>query len=121
MKTVLVVEDAHAEQLLIASLLAMAGFEVAVAETAEVAWRWLETHNPPDLILLDIIMPGRSGLELCRMIRANPQLNQIPIVFCSSKNQESDRFWALRQGGNAYIAKPFAPKQLLEAVHQYIN
>ena len=121
MKTVLVVEDAHAEQLLIAGILAQAGFEVAIADTAEVAWRWLETHTPPNLILLDVVMPGRSGFELCRMIRANPQLEEVPIVFCTSKNQESDRFWAFRQGGNAYIAKPFAPKQLLDMVYKYIK
>lgn len=120
MKTVLVVEDTRAHQLLIMGLLTQAGFEVAVADTAELAWRWLD-HTVPHLILLDVIMPGQSGLDLCRMIRASSQLHQIPIVFCTAKNQEADRFWALRQGGNAYIAKPFAPQQLLDAVYHYIN
>lgn len=120
MKTVLVVEDGRAEQQLICSLLAQAGCDVVVFSSAEAAWQWLDSHIP-NLIILDIIMPGQSGLDLCRLIRATDKLQAVPIVFCTSKNQEFDRFWALRQGGNAYITKPFAPKELLEAVYPYLK
>ncbi len=121
MKTVLLVEDVESERKLMAGLLTQAGFEVAIAGTVETAWQWLASNPKPNLILLDIVMPGQSGLELCRLIRNTPELQHIPVVFCSHKDQEFDQFWALRQGGNAYIKKPFAPKQLLETAQQYAS
>jgi twitching motility two-component system response regulator PilH len=121
MKTVLVVEDGHAEQQLISSLLSRSGFSVVLQSNAEDAWQWLSSHTPPNLIVLDVIMPGQNGLDLCRTIRDQEALKQIPIVFCSSKDQDFDKFWALRQGGNAYLTKPFAPKQLVDTVYQYVS
>jgi twitching motility two-component system response regulator PilH len=121
MKTILVVEDGHAEQQLISTLLSRSGFDVVLHSCAEDAWQWLNSHIPPSLIVLDVIMPGQSGLDLCRSIRDETKLSQIPIVFCTSKDQEFDKFWALRQGGNAYVTKPFAPKQLLDTVYQHVN
>lgn len=121
MKTVLVVEDSKAEQRLILALLQQVGLQVALSDTAESALSWLENNKRPDLIVLDIIMPGLSGLDLCRQIRSNPDLESIPIVFCSSKSQDFDRFWALRQGGNAYLTKPFDPSDLLDTVCEHLN
>lgn len=121
MKTILVVEDAQAERNLISALLSNAGFRTKATSNAKEAWQWLENNNLPDLILMDIIMPEETGLELCRKIRVNPQWQNIPIVFCTSKSEEFDRFWALRQGGNGYITKPFAPQQLIKDINQYIN
>ncbi|WP_107669221.1 PleD family two-component system response regulator [Cyanothece sp. BG0011] len=121
MKTILVVEDTNAERQLISALLTHAGFITANVSSAKLAWQWLENNHFPDLILLDIIMPEETGLELCRKIRSNPQWRHIPIVFCSSKSEEFDRFWALRQGGNDYISKPFAPQQLIQAVSRYLS
>ncbi len=121
MKTILVVEDTNAERKLISALLTYAGFETANVESAKLAWEWLENNDFPDLILLDIIMPEETGLDLCRKIRSKTKWKDIPIVFCSSKSEEFDRFWALRQGGNDYIAKPFAPNELINAVSKYIT
>ncbi|MDJ0662062.1 MAG: response regulator [Crocosphaera sp.] len=121
MKTILVVEDTNAERKLISALLTHAGFMTANVSSAKSAWEWLENHRFPDLILLDIIMPEETGLELCRKIRATPKWKNIPIVFCSSKSEDFDRFWALRQGGNDYVAKPFAPQQLINAVSQFLS
>ncbi len=121
MKTVLVVDDSKAEQRLIEALLQHLGVKVAVADSGESALSWLENNGRPDLIVLDIIMPGLSGLDLCRQIRSNPELEKIPVVFCSSKDQDFDRFWALRQGGNAYISKPFAPNDLVATLSKHLN
>jgi twitching motility two-component system response regulator PilH len=121
MKTVLVVEDGTAEQQLISSLLTRSGFDVVIHGNAEMAWQWLSSHTPPNLIMLDVIMPGQSGLDLCRSIREQEKFSDVPILFCSSKDQEFDKFWALRQGGNAYVTKPFAPKELLDTVFQTIR
>jgi twitching motility two-component system response regulator PilH len=120
MKTVLVVEDSPTDRRLIVALLQQAGLKVVVADSAETAWSWLVVGRP-DLIVLDIVMPGLSGLDLCRQIRANSQFENIPIVFCSSKDQKFDQFWALRQGGNAYITKPFAPLDFVQTVCNHLN
>ncbi len=119
MKTILVVEDTNAERQMISALLTSAGFTVAVTDSAESAWEWLNNNNPPNLILLDIIMPGESGLDLCRKIRSHDQWKDLPILFCSSKSEEFDRFWALRQGGTEYITKPYVPQKLIDTVTQF--
>jgi len=118
-KKILIVEDTHAERQMISALLTHAGFTVAIADSAESAWEWLENNGVPNLILLDIVMPGESGLDLCRKIREHGSWKDIPILFCTSKSEDFDRFWALRQGGNEYITKPYAPQKLIEAVTQY--
>jgi twitching motility two-component system response regulator PilH len=121
MKKILIVEDTQSERQLISALLTHAGFSVAVTDSGEAAWQWLETNPLPNLIVLDIIMPGESGLEICRKIRSHPEWNTVPILFCSSKAEDFDKFWAMRQGGNDYITKPFAPQQLLDSVLRYVN
>lgn len=119
MKTVLLVENSQFDQRLIESLQKDMGLKVALVETAEAALNWLTTQEP-DLILLDPMMPGTNGLDLCRQVRKIPKYKHIPIIFCSSAQQEIDRFWALRQGGNAYITKPFLPKDFIQTISQYL-
>ena len=121
MKTVLIVEDIQAERNMSSALLSHAGFNVASVESAEAAWTWLEKHTLPNLILLDIVMPGENGLELCRKIREHEKFKEIPVLFCSSKSEDFDRFWAMRQGGNEYITKPYIPQQLVDKVAQHVN
>jgi twitching motility two-component system response regulator PilH len=115
MKSVLVVDDSRTEQKLIEAILQQIGLRVTTVDTAEAALSALKKEIP-DLMVLDVVMPEMSGFDLCRQLRADPSTQQIPIIFCTSKNQEFDRFWALRQGGNAYITKPFAPHELIETV-----
>lgn len=121
MKTILIVEDTQAERQMSSALLSHAGFNVAVAENAEVAWDWLNANPSPNLILLDIVMPGASGLDLCRKVREHKTWKDIPILFCSSKAEEFDRFWAIRQGGNEYITKPYLPQNLVDKVTEFVS
>ena len=121
MKTILIVEDTRAERQMSSALLTHAGFHVAVAENAEAAWEWLGKNSRPNLILCDIVMPGESGLDLCRKIREDANLKDIPILFCSSKSEDFDRFWAMRQGGNEYITKPYVPQNLVDKVAQHVS
>lgn len=120
-KTVLVVEDSRTDRLLIASLLQNAGLNVPLADSVVSAERWIADNGVPDAIVLDIVMPEDTGLELCRRLRADPLTASVPILFCSSKDQEFDQFWALRQGGNAYITKPFDPNELVTKVQKYLG
>ena len=121
MKTVLVVEDGHADQQLMTSLLQQSGYEVIAKDSAEEAEHWLlQEKHQPDLIIIDIVMPGLSGLDLCRDIRDESNFKSTPIIFCSSKDKEFDQFWAMRQGGNAYLTKPFLPKEFLQTVAEQL-
>lgn len=121
MKNIFVVEDGQSERKMIEGILTHAGFRVDVASNADEAWDWLQKNSLPDLIVLDIVMPGKSGLELCRMIQEDEKMKDIPVIFCSSKSEEYDRFWALRQGAKAYIVKPYAPQELIETVYAHIR
>ena len=121
MKTILVIEDTRAERKLISALLTQAGFNVVGVGSVEAAWEWLESNPLPSLILLDIILPGENGLEFCRQLNSHSESENIPIVFCSSKAQEFDRMWAMRQGGSDYITKPYAPQNLIDTVFKNIE
>ncbi|MBF2097502.1 MAG: response regulator [Gloeomargaritaceae cyanobacterium C42_A2020_066] len=116
---VLIVEDAPTEQKLMATLLTGAGYAVATTASAEEAQAWLAHHPPPDVVVLDIMLPGDNGLSLCRHLRAHPDYQHLPIIFCSSKTSQADRFWALKQGGNDYLTKPYSPRTLLAVVAKY--
>jgi twitching motility two-component system response regulator PilH len=121
MKTILIVEDCKAEQKLIGSLLKHAGCHVAAVDSAESALTWLQNNNKPNLIVLDTILPGIDGLDFCRQLRKTSEFAEVPIVFCSQRKQDFDKFWALRQGGNAYISKPFHPSELVQVVQKYVS
>ena len=116
-KMALVVDDSRAEQRLLAALLSRLGFAVETADSGESALDWVErSARPPHLIVIDVVMPGINGFDLCRQLRDRAETATVPVIFCTSKDQEFDRFWGLRQGGSAYLVKPFSPQELIEAV-----
>ena len=110
-RTVLVVDDSKTELMFLTDLLKKNGLSVRTAENAEEAFRRLEEEKP-DLILMDVVMPGQNGFQLTRAISRNPIYADIPIIMCTSKNQETDRVWGMRQGARDYIAKPVNPAEL---------
>lgn len=75
----------------------------------------------PNLILLDIIMPLMNGYELCRLLKSHPKTQKVPIVLCSAKAENFDRYWGMKQGADAYIAKPFHPQELLGTLSQLLR
>ncbi|MFM1842026.1 MAG: CheY subfamily protein Rre11/TaxY2 [Cyanobacteriota bacterium] len=121
MKTILVVDDIKSDQLLAQGLLKSLGTNTIICNNAQEALDWLKNNVAPDLILLDVVMPGVSGYDLCRQIRGDLALEDVPIIFCSTKKEDYDRFWALRQGGNAYLTKPYSPSELMKTVKAYIS
>lgn len=110
-KKVLIVDDSRTEQMYLGTLLEQSGLEVRTAANAEEAMAELEKEKP-DLILMDVIMPGKNGFQLTRAISRMPGYSDIPIVMCTSKSQEVDRIWGLRQGARGYITKPVKPEDL---------
>ena len=73
-----------------------------------------------DLIILDVIMPKKNGFQVCRDIKSNDLYKKIPVIMVTSKDQESDKFWGMKQGADEYLTKPFKPEDLVKAVKKYI-
>ncbi|MBF2051287.1 MAG: response regulator transcription factor [Leptolyngbya sp. IPPAS B-1204] len=120
MSTVLVVEDSVAQQKMITDLLKGSGLNVTVANDGVDALEKIQGHRP-DLVVLDIVMPRMNGYEVCRRLKADPKTQHVPIVMCSSKGEEFDRYWGMKQGADAYIAKPFQPTELIGTVKQLLR
>jgi two-component system, chemotaxis family, response regulator PixH len=121
MSTVLVVEDSLTETEVITRYLQQAGLAVVSVKSGEEAQSQLTNAQKPDLIILDVILPGQSGFELCRELKANPTTNQIPVVICSTKNTEVDKMWGNMLGADAYITKPVDQQELTQLIQQLIK
>ena len=115
MNTILIVEDTLSQLELISHYLRESGYAVIGVTNAKEAVEKAIAQKP-DLILTDVVMPGMSGFELCRMLKRHPETARIPVVICTSKAQEIDRIWGMRQGADAYITKPFTREQLIDAL-----
>ncbi len=114
-KNVLVVDDSPTELHLLREMLTKNGFTVSVANTGEEAVTRAKSEKP-DLILMDVVMPGMSGFEATRAITRDPASANIPVIICTTKGQETDKSWGLRQGAKDYIVKPVTEKVLMEKI-----
>ncbi|MBI3900381.1 MAG: response regulator [Gammaproteobacteria bacterium] len=112
-KNVLVVDDSATDTHLLTELLKKNGYAVSTASSGEEGIVKAKKEKP-DLILMDIVMPGMSGFEATRSITRDPDTSNIPIIICSTKGQETDKAWGLRQGAKDYLVKPINEKVLIE-------
>ena len=112
---ILIVDDSKTELMFLSDLLIKNGFAVRTAENAEDAFRRL-AEEKPDLILMDVVMPGQNGFQLTRAVSRDPQFADVPIIMCTSKNQETDRVWGMRQGARDYITKPVDGPELMAKI-----
>ena len=119
-KQVLIVDDEVSVTELFSMMLEMEGYGVQVVHNVKDAIQVLEKDSP-DLILLDIMMPVASGLELCRHVRGTPALASIPIIILSAKSQLEEVQEGLEAGANLYLLKPVSKKELVEAVRKTIT
>ncbi|KAF3885678.1 MULTISPECIES: response regulator transcription factor [Nostocales] len=115
MTTVLVVEDALTDMQVLTSYLQSAGYSVVSATNSEELQEKLE-KNKPDVIFLDVILPGKSGFEICRELKNNPSTSKIPVVICSTKNTDVDKMWGSMLGADGYISKPVNQEDLLKTL-----
>lgn len=120
MGTVLVVEDSLTDMEIMTRHLQQLGLSVVSANSGEEAQAKLHSQKP-NLIILDVILPGQSGFELCREIKTDPDTSQIPVVICSTKDTDVDKMWATMLGADAYLPKPVERTELLRTIRQLIK
>ena len=114
-KKILVVDDSATDREFLSTLLSKHGFSVATAETAEDAMVKVK-QTPPDLVLMDVVLPGQNGFQATRTLSRDEATKRIPIILCTSKGQETDKVWGLRQGARDYIVKPINQAELLAKI-----
>lgn len=115
---VLVVDDSPTELANIRSILSDSGLQVVSAASGEEAVNMARMERP-DLIFMDIVMPGMDGFAACREISHDTTTRDIPVVFVSVKNQKADRLWAQMQGGRGFISKPFVADDIIEQLKAF--
>lgn len=112
---ILIVDDSPTERYFLSDILIKNGFSVSTAENGEEALQKIKADKP-QLILMDIVMPGQNGFQVTRAISRDPDTQDVPVIICTSKGQETDRIWGLRQGARDYIVKPVDPQELLAKI-----
>jgi twitching motility two-component system response regulator PilH len=114
-KKILIVDDSPTERHFLGELLTKNGFQIMTLESGEEAVARTKDIMP-DLILMDVVMPGMNGFQATRTITRDDATKNIPIIMCTSKNQETDMVWAKRQGATEYVVKPVDPQELLNKI-----
>lgn len=115
-KTVLIIDDSITERALIIKVVKEFGFKILEASNGETGVK-MAIKFKPDLILMDVVMPGINGFQATKQISNIEELKHIPIIICSSKNEDSDKIWSFKQGAKAYIVKPLMKQELKEKIN----
>jgi twitching motility two-component system response regulator PilH len=115
---ILVVDDSKTELMHLSEILSKKGYSVRTAENGEEAMRRLQEEKP-NLILMDVVMPGQNGFQLTRAITRDPRFADVPVIMCTSKNQETDKVWGMRQGARDYIVKPVNADELIAKIKAF--
>ena len=114
-KNILVVEDSATDRQFLTDLLAKHGYKVATAQNAEEALAKAKELRP-DLVLMDVVMPGESGFQATRALSRDEATKKIPVIICSSKGQDTDKAWGMKQGARDYVVKPVRGPELLAKI-----
>ncbi|PPE69559.1 response regulator [Caldimonas thermodepolymerans] len=117
-KKILLVDDSKTELHFLSELLTKKGYSVRTAENGDEAMRRL-AEEKPDLILMDVVMPGQNGFQLTRSITRDPNYADVPVIMCTSKNQDTDKVWGMRQGARDYVVKPVDPDELIAKIRAF--
>ena len=114
-KNILIVDDSPTDRQFLSELLAKNGFQVSTAENADEALAKAKQLKP-DLVLMDVVMPGMNGYQATRALAKDDATKHIPIIICTSKGQETDKLWGMRQGARDYVVKPVNQADLLAKI-----
>ena len=115
---ILLVDDSKTELHHLSEILHKRGYQVRTAENGEETMRRL-AEDKPDLILMDVVMPGQNGFQLTRAITRDPRFADVPVIMCTSKNQETDKGWGMRKGARDYIVKPVNADELVAKIKAF--
>ncbi|MCX7166073.1 MAG: response regulator [Rhodocyclales bacterium] len=115
MKTILIIDDSPTERHILSQLLESGGYDVRTAESGEEGIERARQIKP-DLILMDVVMPGTNGYQATRALSKDDATKDIPVIMCTTKNQETDKLWGMRQGAQDYITKPVDGPALLAKI-----
>lgn len=118
---VLVVDDNPANLQVLSSFLDQSSFEVWAARSGEKALQRLENGDLPDLILLDVMMPGIDGFETCKQLKSNPRVQDIPVIFMTALSETADKVKGLQLGAVDYITKPFQHEEVLVRIENHLK
>ena len=120
MSKVLVVEDSLTDKEVLKGCLQQSGMSVLTAQSAEEAFNQVKNHQF-DVIILDVVLPDRSGFEICRELKAESTTSDIPVIICSTKGSDMDKFWGMKQGADAYLSKPIDQDKLVQTVKELVK
>ena len=120
MTTILVVDDSPTMLSGTTKILATAGYDVIQAESGEIGIKKAASDNP-DLILMDVVMPDLNGFQATRKLTSSDDTKHIPVIMLTTKDQETDKVWAQRQGASDYVVKPPDTKELLSKIEKLIK
>jgi twitching motility two-component system response regulator PilH len=112
---IMVVDDSPTERFFLGGLLSKQGYQVVTAESGEEAISKAKQEKP-DLIIMDVVMPGLNGFQATRAISKDDETKDIPVIMCTTKGQETDKVWGMRQGAKDYIVKPVNQDELLKKI-----
>ena len=116
MAVILIIDDSSTELHLFQSMLEKSGFDTLVADSGEEGLRQAKLSRP-DCILMDVVMPGMNGFQATRKLTQDPRTSDIPVIMISTKDQETDKIWGMRQGAVEYLVKPIDAKQLVAKIN----
>lgn len=119
MAHILIVDDSPTELHVVQSILDKNGFQTSTADSGETGIA-AALRDRPDLILMDVVMPGMNGFQATRKLRKNASTADIPVIVVTSKDQETDRIWALRQGARDYVVKPVQAQSLIGKIKEQL-
>ncbi|MDR2788712.1 MAG: response regulator [Candidatus Accumulibacter sp.] len=114
-KNILIIDDSPTERFALSELLIRSGYQVITAESGDDGVEKARKQQP-NLILMDVVMPGMNGYQATRTLTRDETTRHIPVIVCTSKGQETDRIWGLRQGAIDYIVKPIDADELLSKI-----
>ena len=120
MSRILVVDDSPTILHVMSKMLSKGGHEVVTSADGQEAVR-VAVEEPPDLVLLDVILPKMTGYQVCRRLKSTPQTEHIPIVMLTSKTRDKDKQWGLKQGADEYVTKPVEEHALLDAIGRLLT
>ena len=120
MSTVLIIDDSPTELHLFQNMLEKNGFDTLVADSGEEGLKQAKLSRP-HCILMDVVMPGMNGFQATRKLSKDPDTSDIPVIIITTKDQETDKIWGMRQGAVEYLVKPVAEKQLVEMINSVMD